>query len=595
MRFRRLPSLVRAFWRIRIKPYWQTYELCALAGLALLSFALGFVGSARIPREPGAAHSWLDDAYRSLQLFVLEGGEEQKEKNLEFLIARVLSPLVSAYTGMKVLAAILRDQIRAFGLWLRRDHVIICGLGRKGLQLARGFHDQGESVLVIEHDRSNPFLDLCEELGVEVIVGDAKRSHILRRAGADRARILICVCGEDEANAEIVAKARTLLLARRGAPVSCFVHIVDPDLCRLLREYEFGAGGADRLRLEFFNVYDSGARMLLSEIPFPEDGTGRSSRLVVVGAGRMGQSLIFHSARQWWMAHKGEGERPRIAIVDRLAQKKAQSLHALHPRLREACVLEPFDLEIEESAFLEARFLYDAEGRPDAAAVHVCVDNNSLGLKTGLALLRHARPHKIPVVIRLTNDAGLTTLLRCGEDAAGFDPALRSFPLFDRTCRPESILGGVREDLARAVHEVYLRTQAAAGQTREANPHFVPWEDLPEDIREANRAQVDHISVKLQAVRCRLASLTDWFPRKSPFTDEEVERLAEMEHERYVDFLRAAGWTYAPAPKDRIRKTNPCICGWEQLSAPMQEIDRDAVRALPEILARAGLEIRRLT
>jgi len=595
MRFRLIPRSLLVFWRIRVRPHWQTYELCALASLALLSFILGCVGSAMIPRWPGVAHTWLDDAYRSLQLFVLEGGAEAGEKNLAFQIARILSPAVSAYAAMKALAAILRDQVRAFGLWLRRDHIVICGLGRKGFRLARGFQERGESVVVIESDPDNGLIDLCEDAGIETIAGDATRPDVLRRAGIERAKHLICVCGEDGTNAEIVAQARAIIRGRPGPPLSSFVHIVDPGFCRLLRECEFGPNEKDRIRLEFFNIYDSGARMLLAEIPFPGDGTPASRRLVVVGAGRMGQSLILYAARDWWATHQGQGERPRIAIVDRYARRKASSLQVEFPRLRDACDLEPIDVEIEDPAFLEARFLFDPGGRPDAAAIHVCVDNDSLSLNTGMKLLRHARPHGIPVVIRLTSESGLPSLLRCGKDGARIDPVLRTFPLIDRTCRPDSVLGGFLEDLARAVHEVYLRTQRAPGQTAVENPHLVPWEDLPEEIKESNRAQVDDIRNKLDVIGCRLGPLTDWFPPVFPLSDEEVERLAQREHERWCDFMRARGWSYAPGPKDTILKTNPYLCPWARLSGPVKDIDRDAIRALPEVLARAGLEIRRLT
>ena len=44
------------------------------------------------------------------------------------------------------------------------------------------------------------------------------------------------------------------------------------------------------------------------------------------------------------------------------------------------------------------------------------------------------------------------------------------------------------------------------------------------------------------------------------FTPEEVERLAEMEHERWLAERRALGWT--PGPRDPQKKTNPNLVPW---------------------------------
>ena len=46
---------------------------------------------------------------------------------------------------------------------------------------------------------------------------------------------------------------------RRGAPLSCLVHVVDPELCGLLRLQELGSHHDAPFRLDFFNVFEGGA------------------------------------------------------------------------------------------------------------------------------------------------------------------------------------------------------------------------------------------------------------------------------------------------------------------------------------------------
>jgi hypothetical protein len=76
------------------------------------------------------------------------------------------------------------------------------------------------------------------------------------------------------------------------------------------------------------------------------------------------------------------------------------------------------------------------------------------------------------------------------------------------------------------------------------------------------------------------------------FTDNEVERMAELEHGRWnVERLRD-GWRYGKQ-RDDAGKIHDCLVSWQELPDDIKRYDRDAVRAFPEILAKAGLELRR--
>ena len=107
------------------------------------------------------------------------------------------------------------------------------------------------------------------------------------------------------------------------------------------------------------------------------------------------------------------------------------------------------------------------------------------------------------------------------------------------------VLGGTVEVLARATHENYVAAQHAAGDAAATDPSLLPWASLSAHLRESNRAQARHVSVKLAAIGCALAPLTG---RREPFvsTEAEVERLGELEHDRWVAERRASGWREGP-------------------------------------------------
>ena len=61
------------------------------------------------------------------------------------------------------------------------------------------------------------------------------------------------------------------------------------------------------------------------------------------------------------------------------------------------------------------------------------------------------------------------------------------------------------------------------------------------------------------------------------------------EHERWMESLLSDGWIYSLGSKDAQRKTHPLLVDWAQLDEAEKEKDRDAIRAIPAMLARAGL------
>ena len=122
--------------------------------------------------------------------------------------------------------------------------------------------------MVVESDEQNDYIDRCRERGVPVLFGDAADPRLLRRARVDRARRVVAVTGDDGVNAEVAVACRRLVAGRRGAPLDCFVHLVDTHLCQLLYEQELRLAGRDPVRLEFFDVHHRCARALLHEFPF---------------------------------------------------------------------------------------------------------------------------------------------------------------------------------------------------------------------------------------------------------------------------------------------------------------------------------------
>ena len=152
---------------------------------------------------------------------------------------------------------------------------------------------------------------------------------------------------------------------------------------------------------------------------------------------------------------------------------------------------------------------------------------------------------------------------------------------------------GTHELVARAIHEEYIELQKKAGGTPETNPSIRPWNELPRRLKESNLHQVEDIWKTLYAIHCTIGLSTSNREPLFAFSADEVEFLAEREHERWVEERIKRGWRFSNV-RDYLQKIHDCIIPWEQLPEVQREKDRNAVRALPGILAKVNLKIIRL-
>jgi hypothetical protein len=157
-------------------------------------------------------------------------------------------------------------------------------------------------------------------------------------------------------------------------------------------------------------------------------------------------------------------------------------------------------------------------------------------------------------------------------------------------CGVSALPGRQRETIAREIHEEYRRGQLA--QMPSSTPSMADWGELREDLKESNRQQADDIFNKLREIDCHVAEVRDREPALATFTEGEVEKMAALEHARWNVERLLSGWTWGPQ-KDVGRKISPYLVGWDELPEQVKEWDRQAVRAIPRLLARIGLEVRR--
>jgi voltage-gated potassium channel len=121
-----------------------------------------------------------------------------------------------AYSASEIFRAVISGEIRQLlgrqrmerSLATLQGHLIVCGYGRMGRQVAGEFSRHGLSFVVLDHQPEQ--LANFQLPHGYALVGDATSDENLKHAGVDRARALVTVVSSDADNLYITMSARLL-------------------------------------------------------------------------------------------------------------------------------------------------------------------------------------------------------------------------------------------------------------------------------------------------------------------------------------------------------------------------------------------------
>lgn len=567
----------------------------AVLGLVVaLTAGLGLWGFALYNEAHHQVASVWDQVYGVVQLFTINIGALDGPLPWQLIVARFGGVVVATSLGLIAFTAVFRDQTARIRLWRRRPDVVVLGLGPCGSRIARSFAAAGSRVAAVDQTNTAE-VEACRRAGVIVLSGDATDEGTLAGVRVRYARRAVVMCGSESTNAEVLlglrdevdTERRRWLLGRRrarvGAPLECHVHIEDSQLCSLLRRAPGVGSGPALLTVSFFSPSARAAPAMLEQRPL--DLVPRPPHLLIVGLGHMGRELAVHAARVWWFS--GHRDPLTITVVDRHAQDRVAQLTALDPALIEHCVISLESLDVSSGGFVSAAFL-DGDGESlGVTHVFVCLDDDVRAASATLVLQRRLRDKgmDVPVVVRMFHGKGLASLLD-EQATVGTNPAM-PFSLADWSCQWETLVDERTELVARALQRIYTRQCSENGDTPERNPAMGAWDDLREEDRDGCRDQAEDMERKLRSVGAVARPLAGWVGTPLTLTVEEVERLAEEEHNRWWSFKVRTGYRWGQG-KSPGAKVNPWMVEWAELSKEVQDRDRAFVRALTDSLLRAG-------
>jgi voltage-gated potassium channel Kch len=457
-------------------------------------------------------------------------------------------------------------------------HTVVCGDSLVAQAVTERLTGSGERVVRIVR----PGESAARRRNLLLLPGDRSRSDTLRSAGVQRAAALYA-CSSDTSTDLAVALAAAGLNQRR-APLEVHVQVDDPELCLALQARRFGLPLTERVGVNFFNWHELAARTLVRREPITQGHADRT-RVMVVGMSWFGRALIVELARQWRFVHRSGSL--EVIVVDQNAAAAVDRLRRLYPFTGETCRFTAHDRDVAQ--------LLDGD-LPDHAPhrVYLCCDDEEIALKLALTMdhFWHGGPRS--VIVRLGRLGGLSRAFH-DPGAELLDPVGGTIHLFDALVAGSDrrlVEDGLTERLARTLHEQYVRRRMAEGASLGDTPAMVPWADVSEEVRSANRAQAVHIGPKLHSIGCALAPNPVWGPAEV-LDATAVEHLARWEHDRWAALMRSNGWRHG-AERDDANRLHPDLVSWESLPERAKEKDREVVRGLPDTLSEAGFRIVRV-
>lgn len=515
-----------------------------LATAFLTVLVLGFVGY----RQAEPALDLLTAQYKSVQLFVLEGGVVEGDTPWALELARFLAPLVLAYAAVRAIMLIARDRVTAWRTRLfARAHVLIAGDSPDAAIAADQMLAAGRSVVVITRVLAQ--FDGHRERGAAVLEGDPRDRHVLARGRPDRATDVVVLMPTDAEGLQVLAACERLL-ASAGGP-SVHVGLNESPLWEELHSVGFTR---PHRRVEFFLVIERQARVLLRGL--------HRRVLVIEGDGPIVDRLVLAAGR----ASLLDGE-PSQIILGPTAQAREHVLLETSPWL---------------SGVLSCDVTGACDGNEPLAAVVAGLDD-AASVAFGAWLVR-ARPDS-EVRVAVADDAIAGALDGTGLGARN----LKLVPARADALGPALLSDSAIEVLARAKHDDYVARESARGVTQAENASIAPWGELPESLKLSNRRYAEGVAHRLNDAGATLTPLTPGASIHDLDLGEPLlTALAKAEHDRWVRDLLADDWQQTTESKDAEERLHSKLVPWDDLDEADRERARDGIRALPALLARAG-------
>jgi hypothetical protein len=590
---KRDPTISKKFWRGL-----KNYDIIVGIFFGVIGFIFGYIGFYN--KFAGTAdQNILSIIYHVVRLFIFDFRVESPIP-WELNVARLLCPLASSYSVLITFLFVFRKKIKYFRLKYYRNHVIICGINKWTVFLAKDFKNYKNKVVMITNEASSQYYEILEDYGIPILKGNHSDQFILKQARINKAKYLIAFTKNDTQNMEIGINAIKFLKGKhsKSAFLHIFIHIFKKQLFDAFSKHEIFIDTQSYYSSRLFNIFSNDARLLFLTYPF-ENSMNRLEisqvHLLLIGFGDLGECIFLKAAQ---MCHYTHTRSVMITILNTDSNVKEKSFIYNFPgleRLKEFYSTSKtfdyrfIDINLDDLQSVEVKIL-ELNQKNQVSAVILCQEDENENLRVGLELMNILKRNELPIRFHLP----FAIYLDENEDILKFpsDYTLKPYGLLVNTCTKEVIAQGFLDKIAKAIHKDYYENEIKKGKTLENNPNLKPWEKIDGKTKGSNRKQADHLLIKLRALKIKVEPFNKKTSSEFQFTDEEVNILAEMEHNRWCADRFIEGWITSDK-KDYNKKEHPALIPYKNLPDETVQINYEIIRRIPKILKTLNLTLSR--
>lgn len=546
---------------------WDAYRArlgFLIPAVACLIFVIGFFSVERIvATRDGSANSATDGAPASLAnakqdrsgvlnaVRLLKLDSSASTPGPGGLIGLGAAVMLWVMLGLELNRVLLYEAMQTGRFRRLKNHTVICGLGSIGLQLVKDLRRSKATVVVIEINESNPYLDDARGAGAIVAIRDATDDKSLKHARIQCAKELFVVTGRDTSNSTVIAHAGRIPRTGAGA-LRCYAHIDSSELVaasNVIDSEDKPKRERDKRvmpEVEFVLPQELAATQLLTvgvREKLPADLSGRTPHFVLFGFGVLGQEIARQIAE---LIHLGNEKRVRVTVLYETNEQAAEfrsKFPAFAPDLETYRQSNPNPWELPADA--------DLWGSPFHAKRHArspdLVNPDSSDRPLPVSFVCNADFIALPPEHDVLHDAMSTW----SQKSMGGAPTCKLIP-FARTneiLSYDAIVRSGQRELAKWIQHGF-QSEAKADPER-------LWSELLAWKRRSNLATAAHSPFKGRLIGKDLTFenvilAADMFKERQ---DEDVtlstelrSLLARVEHNRWMGERLMAGWRYANPP-----------------------------------------------
>ncbi|TAK15575.1 MAG: hypothetical protein EPO35_06995 [Acidobacteria bacterium] len=554
----------------------------AFAAAVVVVYATAVAGFWRYGHDHGEGRL-VDAFYLGLQLLLFEPPELQAPINGVLEAARWGAMALAMVAIGGIAKTMFRQEWTRWRLRGARNHIVVFAGERDARAIVAGLRASNArtTIAALVDDHGEHPAERLDPRAFMLFGETARHLHLVR---PEHAREVLVVGRDDAANLALAAAVSESANAQRpeGKPLVCHVQIRDVGLRETLRGLTLRERPKSYVRS--LDLYERAIRDLLTR-DLPIDGAGIAAsdptdvHVVVVGGGEWALATVGVAAR---VGHFANGRPLRLSVLADDVNRWTRLGEMRFPALADVVRYDAHQWNQDCREWLR-----EAAHVPNTRLLVVVAVSSDADAVLYESVVRSAlQGTDARIAVRMQMGPRAAALFAEGAKTSGVQ--VRVFGASTPATWASLVVEDDREVMALLAHEGFQKLAAAHGRQEAVDRALADWHHLTrEDYKESNRQQIDHLPIKLRAVDCEIAEAGDPRPAQ-PWSGDEIEVLAKMEHRRWMAERRMAGWQHAPGKKDEARRTSPHLVEWERLAEEIRDYDRSAVRAIPGIVGAVG-------